>query len=152
MKIGNDYWYNHSKTNVRKSPYRKEVVNPSGNFIFNGQSLPRLGDPETIRTLISQKIENKVPLPSVRCSSPIRKYCPDNYYNRLKTPTSEEELLQNASIRKEHILEFKHLFHDDNFKLRPVTKYRKVEIFLPSKNSIDFLDNMVNRKVIPEKE
>jgi len=41
MKMSHEYWYKYSEIDVSRSPLRKDVLRPTGAFIFNGKIVSR---------------------------------------------------------------------------------------------------------------
>jgi hypothetical protein len=163
MKIGNDYWYRHSRSDVKSSRYRLAVMNPTGSFILDGKTVPRSADVKKVHALLkfaemdcirsrSVAVEGNLiqKSKSAISDSPVvvRPYSPDRHYNRLSTPNNEKEEIERAEIRKDRIAKFKHLFFDDNYVVHPVSKLgRDLSPLLPATRSVDCFEKTMNKKL-----
>jgi hypothetical protein len=176
MKLCNEYWYKHSATNTHTHPNRSEVVKSTGLFVVDGGSVSRegfmtKGKVSQTRDIIDSMEFNRsqyypfVPHKSIETTNilqksdfgphtsgnvPVRKFSPDKYYNRFKTPKPELEELLSRQQRKSRIQEFKHVYFDDNYVQRPVCAVKSGSILFPSNHSINSFSKMINCKVSPE--
>jgi hypothetical protein len=162
MKIRNEYWYRHSRSDVKSSQYRLAVLNPVGAFMFDGKAVPRSADMKTTKILLSynetterENINNNTVSVGTKfkpnsSKSPVimRAYSPDRHYNRMSTPNSEKEEIEKAEIRKDRVAKYKHLFFDDNYVIHPVSKLgRDVSLLLPATHSVESFDKLMNKKL-----
>jgi hypothetical protein len=145
MKMTKEYWYKYSEKDVKSSNHRLVVMKPTGNFLFNGTAIPRSSTEAGMTSFFTCEVLRQSP--SRERPPSVQKYCADNHYNRLQTPKDEKDEQDKKAVRNQHVQEFKHLFFDNNYVTTPVDKFRRISMVLPSKQSIDTFDHMVNRKV-----
>jgi hypothetical protein len=178
MKLCNEYWYKHSATNTHTHPSRSEVIKSTGLFVVDGGSVSRESFMTKGKTLIWKDSQTRnifqstefsrspfVPHKSIETTNIpqksafgpdsnrnvlVRKFSPDKYYNRFKTPKPELEELLSRQKRKNRIEEFKHVYFDDNYVQRPVCTVKSGSILFPSNHSINSFNKMINCKVSPE--
>lgn len=141
--MSREYWYGHfAETNLNTHPERKDVLRPSGLFVFNGKSIARSNpDPSRCYDIAdSQSLVASQPvvsspnrlgrstsplaspkkLPAPTSSSPLIKpprIQDDNnrYYNRLETPTPEVIDDYQRVVREAQVNAYKHIYVDDSF-------------------------------------
>lgn len=177
MKCCNDYWYNYSETNLNNSPHRLEAKRPAGLFLLDGQPVSRCISPvhkKDVTSSSSLKAQlNKLtiyehPSPSkpsslmetyglvdhTRIPFQPQKYDPNNYYNRLPTPQPEKQIINQSSLRKTQIKNWKHVYCDDNYQWQRVstqdTSFNR--LWLPSHRQTTSTIKRLENKIILEKE